>query len=319
MVNQMNTTRRSFIAMAASALSQTSLAATNSVPSAPTLSPIRLGGPVFLDSSDPVALAREHRRLGYSAAYCPKIATLQDHELLRSIEKAFAAENVIIAEVGAWKNMLDPDAAKRRENLDYVVERCALAEAVGARCCVDIAGSYNPDSWYGPNPKNISREFFDATVANCRHVIDSVKPTRTRFTIEMMGWNLPDGPDSYLELIRAVDRKAFGVHLDVCNGINSPRRFYENTAYIQECFRKLGPWIVSCHAKDLKWIIELNVHFLEVIPGRGQIDYKAYLEGLSQLGRETPLMLEHLKTAEEYDEGREYIFKVGNAAGLTFA
>ena len=132
--------------------------------------------------------------------------------------------------------MLDPDAEKRRQNLDYVTERCALAEAVGARCCVDIAGSYNPDSWYGPNPKNLSKEFIDATVANCRHVIDSVKPTRTRFTIEMMGWNIPDGPDSYLELIRAVDRKAFGVHLDICNGINSPRRFYQNTAYIDECF-----------------------------------------------------------------------------------
>jgi sugar phosphate isomerase/epimerase len=315
----MQTTRRSFIAMTAAASAHRSLFAENALAPVAAAAPVRLGGPIFLNSTDPAELAREHRRLGYSAAYCPQIATLKDQDLLRAIEKAFAAENVVIAEVGAWKNMLDPDADKRRQNLDYVVERCALAEAVGARCCVNIAGSYNPDSWYGPDPKNLSKEFFDATVSNCRHVIDSVKPTRTRFTIEMMGWNLPDGPDSYLELIRAVDRQAFGVHLDVCNVINSPRRFYENTACIKECFEKLGPWIVSCHAKDLKWVIELNVHFLEVIPGRGQIDYKAYLQGISVLGRETPLMLEHLKTAEEYDEGREYIFKVGRAAGVPFA
>ena len=145
-----------------------------------------------------------------------------------------------------------------------MTERCALAEAVGARCCVDIAGSYNPDIWYGPNPKNLSREFFDATVENCRHVIDHVKPTRTKFTIEMMGWNLPDGPNAYFELIKAVDRKAFGVHLDVCNGIKSPQRFYGNTDFIDECFKKLGPWIVSCHAKDLRWDVEMNVHFKEV-------------------------------------------------------
>jgi sugar phosphate isomerase/epimerase len=244
---------------------------------------------------------------------------VKDPDLIRAIQKAYAAENVVIAEVGAWKNMLDPDGEKRRQNLEYVVERCALAEAVGARCCVDIAGSYNPDSWYGPNPKNLSKEFFDATVANCRHVIDSVKPTRTRFTIEMMGWNIPDGPDSYVDLIRAVDRKAFGVHLDVCNGINSPHRFYENKSYIEECFRKLGPWIISCHAKDLQWVVELNVHFLEVIPGRGQVDYTAYLQGLSKLKQDAPLMLEHLKTAAEYDEGRQYIRKVGDAAGVTFA
>ncbi len=282
-------------------------------------SAVRLGGPIFLQSDDPGALAREHRRLGYSAAYCPEIATLNDEKILAEIQRAYAAANVVIAEVGAWKNMLDPDGQKRHENLAYVTERCALAEAVGARCCVDIAGSYNPDFWYGPDPKNLSQEFFDATVENCRHIIDQVKPTRTRFTIEMMGWNLPDGPDAYLKLIQAVDRKPFGVHLDVCNGINSPQRFYQNSAFIRECFRKLGPWVVSCHAKDLKWVVEMNVHFEEVVPGRGQVDYQTYLTELAKLGREVPLMLEHLKTAEEYDEGRAYIQKVAAAAGVKLA
>jgi sugar phosphate isomerase/epimerase len=280
---------------------------------------IRLGGPIFIKSDDPVALAREHRRLGYSAAYCPEMATLADSKLLNEINRAFAAENVVIAEVGAWKNLLDPDPVKRRENLDYVTQRCALADAVGALCCVDIAGSYNPSTWYGPDPKNLSREFFDATVENCRHIIDTVKPTRTRFTVEMMGWNLPDGPDAYLELIRAVDRKAFAVHLDVCNGINCPQRFYHNADFIRECFRKLGPSIVSCHAKDLRWDIEMNVHFEEVVPGRGQLDYSTYLGELAKLGREVPLMLEHLRTAEEYDEGRLHIRKVADGMGLTFA
>jgi len=280
--------------------------------------PVRLGGPIFLKSEDPRELAREHRRLGYSAAYCPA-ATVENSALIAEIQKAFAAENVVIAEVGAWVNMLDPDAEKRRANLQYVTDRTALAEAVGARCCVDIAGSYDPKIWYAPNPRNLSREFLDATVENCRHVIDAVKPTRTKFTIEMMGWNLPDGPDTYLELIRAVDRPAFGVHMDVCNGINSPTRYYRNSEFIAECFRKLGPWIASCHAKDLEWKVELNVHFQEVVPGRGQVDYAAYLRELSKLERDAPLMLEHLKTAEEYEEGKKYIQKVAAGIGVQFA
>jgi sugar phosphate isomerase/epimerase len=279
---------------------------------------IRLGAPIFLKSDDPIELAQEHRRLAYGAAYCPP-ADIKDQARIRAIERAFAEANVVIAEVGAWKNMLDPDSDKRRENLAYVTERCALADAVGARCCVDIAGSYNPTVWYGPNPKNLSREFFDATVENCRHIIDAVKPTRTRFSIEMMGWNLPDGPDTYLELIHAVDRPAFGVHLDVCNGVNCPQRFYNNSAFIGECFQKLGPWIVSCHAKDLQWVVELNVHFLEVIPGRGQIDYRRYLTELDKLAAGTPLMIEHLKTQDEYTEAARYIRKVANEAGVSFA
>ncbi len=264
--------------------------------------PVRLGGPIFLKSDDPAALAREHRRLGYSAAYCPD-ARVGDADRIRAIREAFAAEHVVIAEVGAWKNMLDPDPQKRAENLTYVTERLALAEAVEARCCVDIAGSYNPTVWYGQDPKNLSQEFFDATVENCRKVIDAVKPRRTTFSIEMMGWSLPDGPDAYLKLIEAVDRQSFAVHLDVCNGVNSPARFYRNADFIRDCFAKLGQWIVSCHAKDLAWITEMNVHFQEVIPGRGQIDYATYLRELTKLPVDAPLMLEHLKTAEEYRRG----------------
>jgi sugar phosphate isomerase/epimerase len=186
----MRTNRRSFLTAAGAA----ALAASAN---AGERRAVRLGGPIFLKSEDPAELAREHRRLGYSAAYCPA-AKAEDTVRVRAIEKAFAAENVVIAEVGAWVNMLDPDTEKRRANLQYVVERMALAEAAGARCCVDIAGSYNPTVWYGPNPKNLSQQFFDATVDNCRHVIDEIKPKRTKFTIEAMGWSLPDGPDSYL-------------------------------------------------------------------------------------------------------------------------
>ena len=306
----MSTSRRTFLGTAAAALAPAAVAGGR---------PVRLGGPVFLKSTDPVALAKEHRSLGYSAAYCPAFAKLEDAAGLREIEKAFAAENVAIAEVGAWKNMMDPDPAKRKENREYVTQRLALAEAIGSRCCVDIAGSYNAESWYGPHPKNLSQEFFDATVENCRRAIDAVKPKRTLFTIEMMGWSVPDGPDSYLKLIKAVDRKAFAVHMDVCNGINSPTRFYKNAEFIGECFRVLGKWIASCHAKDLKWITELNVHFLEVIPGRGSVDYAAYLKELAKLPVDAPLMLEHLKTAEEYEEGKQYIQKIAAANGVSFA
>jgi sugar phosphate isomerase/epimerase len=300
-------TRRTFLAASAIAAA-----------AKPGAGKLRFGGPISLKSADPRELAKEHRRLGYSAAQCPQ-AKLDDTARIREIEKAFAAENVVIAEVGAWKNMLDPDAAARKANMTYVIERMALADAVGALNCVDIAGSYNPKSWFGPDPKNLSKECFDATVENCRRVIDENKPKRSKFSIEMMGWTIPDGPDSYLKLIKAVDRKAFGVHVDMCNIIKSPELFYNNGDFIRDTFRKLGPWIVSCHAKDLEWVVEMNIHFLEVIPGRGQVDYRAYLGELAKLPRETPLMMEHLKTQEEYLEGATYIRKVAGELGLSFA
>ncbi len=280
-----------------------------------TAKPLRLGGPIFLKSEDPIELAREHRRLGYSAAYCPNVK-LSEPEKLKAIEKSFAQENVVIAEVGAWRNMLEQDPVKRRENLDYVIERLAIAEAVNARNCVNIGGSFNLKQWDGPDPRNVTKEYFDATVENCRKVIDAVKPKRAKFSIEMMGWSLPNGPDSYLQLVKTIDRIGFGVHVDICNIINSPERYYRNTEITNETFRKLGKWVCSCHAKDLAG---KNVHFIETIPGRGGIDYRAYLKNIVALSPDAPLMLEHLSKPEEYEEGKEYILHIANEIDIKMA
>ena len=145
-----------------------------------------------------------------------------------------------------------------------------------------------------------------------------MKPQRTKFSYEMMGWTIPDSADSYLKLLKAIDRKAFAVHVDLCNVINSPQRFYSNENVTEEIFRKLGRWIVSCHAKDLEFQPEMNVHFVEVIPGRGSIDYKAYLTAIARLPQEAPLMLEHLKNAAEYDQGRQYIERTAAECGVRF-
>ena len=90
-------------------------------------------------------------------------------------------------------------------------------------------------------------------------------------------------PSLLLAMVKAVARPAFGVHLDPCNAVNCPQRFYQSTVLLNECFDKLGPWIVSCHAKDLTWDIEMNVHFREVVPGTGTLDYGTFLRRLAEL------------------------------------
>jgi sugar phosphate isomerase/epimerase len=110
--------------------------------------------------------------------------------------------------------------------------------------------------------------------------------------------------------------------LDPCNLINSPVRFYRNTELLSECFDKLGRWIVSCHAKDLTWDVEMNVHFREVTLGTGSLDYATYLRRLasrvpSGCG-DVPLMIEHMQGAEEYDKSRRYLLDLAPKVGVSF-
>src|SRR5262249_1698735 len=99
---------------------------------------LRLGGPAFANAKDPEELAQAHRKLGYRAAYCPDLP-LDDSARIRAYADAFARHDVVIAEVGRWVNLLEIDSEKRKKNLQTVTEGLALAEAIGARCCVDIA------------------------------------------------------------------------------------------------------------------------------------------------------------------------------------
>jgi len=253
---------------------------------------------------------------GYSAAVAPPVS-LDQPERIRAIRETFARHDMMLAEVGVWNNMLDPDPARRAANVEASIRALALADELGVLCCVNIAGSFSTTHWDGPHPRNLSEEAFELTVQNVRQIIDTAKPKRTFYTLETMPWTIPDSPDSYLRLIAAVDRPMFGVHLDPVNLINCPSRYYRNADFLRECFSKLGPWIVSCHGKDILMRDQLTVHLDEVRPGLGVLDYKVFLQELSRLPRDVPLILEHLPQ-EEYPAAREYMLEVAAGIGLSF-
>jgi len=277
---------------------------------------MRLGVGLDTQSDDPEEIARAYVDAGYSAAVCPP-ASPDQPERIRTIREAFARHDVMLAEVGVWNNMLDPDPARRAVNVEANVHALALADELGACCCVNIAGSFSATRWDGPDPRNLSEEAFELTVQNVRQIIDAVKPKRTFYSLETMPWVIPDSPDSYLRLIEAIDRPMFGVHLDPVNLINCPSRYYQNAEFLRECFSKLGPWIVSCHGKDIIMRAQLTVHLDEVRPGLGKLDYSVFLRELSRLPGDVPLILEHL-SQQEYPAARGYVVGVAAEIGLSF-
>lgn len=264
----------------------------------------RLGGYGIDYTGDPEAYARAHVAFGYNAAYMPGIS-LDSRDEIAALRTALAAADVVLAEGGAWKNLIAHDPQTRQANLDHAVHQLALADELGARACVAFHGTvgHAGDPWqlsdnydYGPHPDNQSEAGFQRAVETARYVIDMVKPKRTKFSLEMVPWLVTDTPGNYLKLLKAIDRPQFGAHIDAANMIISPRRYFNTGAMLREAFELLGPWIVSCHAKDL--VMKggpgnISFHFDEVVPGDGNLDYVAYVTEIARLGRDVPLMLEH--------------------------
>ncbi len=285
---------------------------------------MRLGGPVFAKWNSPEEWAAAHRNLGYGAAYCP-LQPGAPREQIAAFAQAAAAAGLIISEVGAWSNPVSPLDAVRQRSIAHCQACLALADEIGAQTCVTISGARGPQDeasltapgWDGPHPNNYAEDIFDLIVETARQIIDAVKPRRSCFALETMPWMYPDSPESYLELLHAIDRpQGFGVHLDPVNMVSSPQRYLANTLLIRTCFELLGPYIKSCHAKDVRLGGRLTVHLDEVCPGDGALDYPTYLEEASRLNPNLPIMLEHLHHPEDYDRAAAHLRGVASELGL---
>lgn len=276
---------------------------------------MRLGGPIFAKTDSPESWVKAVSSAGYRAAYCP-VGPEADGGAVAAYAAAARKADIVIAEVGAWSNPLSPDAATAKAALEKCKASLALAERIGACCCVNIAGSRGR-KWDGPDAADLTDGTFDRIVAMVRDIIDTVKPTRSFYTLETMPWMYPDSPDAYLRLIKAIDRKAFAVHLDPVNLVSSPQRYFATGRLIEECFAKLGAHIKSCHAKDILLRDNLTVHLDEVRPGQGNLDYPAFLRGLNRLGADIPLMLEHLPHEDEYRTAAVHIRTVAAQEGIS--
>jgi sugar phosphate isomerase/epimerase len=276
---------------------------------------IRLGGPVFGKQDDPDSWIKNLKRSRYRAAYCP-LKPGADAKTINAYKAAAAKNDVVIAEVGAWSNMISPNDEEQRKSIDKCIQSLDLADQVGANCCVNVSGSRNPKYWAGPHEDNLTEETFGLVVEVTRKVIDAVKPKNTYFTLEPMPWSFPDSPESYLKLIKAIDRKAFGVHFDPVNMVSSPQLYFRNGDFIRSCFKMLGPHIRSCHGKDIILREDNHIPQLdELQPGLGKLDYRVFLTELAKL-KDIPLMMEHLKTEEEYFAAADYIRSVGKTLNI---
>ena len=276
---------------------------------------MRFGGPVFGKHNNSKEWAAEVKKAGYSAAYSP-LQLGVSQKTIREYEECAKQNNIVIAEVGAWSNPLSPDKKAAASVLKSCKECLALADELNARCTVNIAGSRG-EKWDGPSSLDLLPETFDMVVDMVRDIVDSVKPKRSFYALETMPWMYPNSPESYLKLIKAVDRKQFAVHFDPVNMINSPDRYFKTGEIIKTFVKTLGKYIRSCHAKDIILRDNLTTHLDEGRPGTGNLDYGVYLKEINGLkDKDICVMMEHLPSEQEYREAAKYIRSVAKKGGI---
>ena len=276
---------------------------------------MRLGGSVMNSYQNPQEWLAQVRELGYSAVIFP-VDSSAPADVCKSYLQCAKDNDLLIGEVGVWRNCMSRNPEEKERHIQYAIRQLELAEEVGARCCVNICGAWS-DVWDGYHPDHGTKAFYDAVVGTTQRIIDAVNPQNTCFSLEPMPWMCPESPREYLQLMKDVDRKAFKVHLDYANMINSLDRYRRSPEFIRECFDLLGPHIRSIHAKDVK----LDEHRLplcieEVPPGDGSIDLELVLKLAHELGEDIPVFVEHLDSHEAYLHAAAYMRRTAQKVGI---
>jgi len=267
---------------------------------------MRLGVSSSLSHNSPEEWAAKHKALGLRAVVFP-VDYLAGEETVMAYKKAADDAGLVIAEVGIWRNTLAADPEERKKWTEYAIEQLRMADRIGARCCVNVIGTPYGPRWDGGYSGNFSEEAWNLAVEKIQEIIDTANPQNTKFSIESMPWMIPSSPDEYVRLIQAVDRQAFGAHLDIVNMITSPERYFFNSRFIEECFSKLAGHICSCHLKDIHLREEYTFQLRECACGEGNLDMKLYATLADKEDPDMPMIIEHLTTDEEYEASVAYV------------
>jgi len=259
---------------------------------------MRLGISSSLKHSSPEEWAGKQIALGCRAVVFPVNCRESDAKITAYKEAAEKCD-LMIAEVGIWCNAMSPDDEERKKNLEYSIGQLKMADYVGARCAVNVAGSTGA-RWDGHYKENFSADTRKRIVETVQTIIDKADVKNTYFTLEPMPWMVPTGPEDYLRLMEEIDRERFAVHMDMINMVNSAERYFNTEELIDNSAKLLGKKIRSCHIKDVHLAEEFTFRLEECAPGMGEFPLKYYADKMNEIDNDMPVILEHLNTDEDY-------------------
>jgi len=254
--------------------------------------------------------AKNQVNLGCRALVFPLSAN-DPEDKIQEYVKAAKENDLMIAEVGIWRNAMSTDPEDRKAQRDYCVRQLQLADRIGARCAVNVAGAMGP-RWDGHYKENFTKETRLEIVKMVQEIIDRAEVKNTYFTLEPMPWMVPTGPEDYVRLIEEVERDNFAAHMDIINMTNSIDRYMQAEAFVDRCVELLGNKIRSCHIKDIHLKEEYTLQMEECAPGQGEYPLRYYVEKMNSIDPDMPIILEHLNTDEEYIRYMNYLKEVLN-------
>ena len=225
-----------------------------------------------------------------------------DWEAAKKIVAAFENQEIQIAAVYGYYNVVSPNPAVRKQGEQRMEFFFANWKRLGCPVISTETGTFNAQSEWLISPKNDTEEAY----LECRNILKrltrSAEKTGAVITIEPYWQNVISSIDRAERLFHEVESPALKLVMDPCNYFRK-EDLPQMQSMLEEMFRRLGDRIVIAHAKDVKAAATGTD-----LPAAGQgiLDYPLYLRLLSEQKRNIPLLVEHL-TLDDVSRCRNFM------------
>jgi len=224
----------------------------------------------------------------------------------REIAKPYRDAGIEIQSIGVYTNLIHPDEAERKANLEYFQAMMEVGGHMEVRTFVTESGHYHDEK--APAPR-IPLEFQDAVwtqmVGTGRQLADLAAKHDAKVLMEPSHISFFASAKRLRCYLQEVNSPRIRALLDAANLIE--------VNDLDEMFRQLTPWIDCIHAKDRKLHVQRGV-----AAGKGDIDYKQFVTLAARHTPHAPMVLEYVGT-KDYKDALAHLRNALREAGVTEA
>jgi sugar phosphate isomerase/epimerase len=235
----------------------------------------------------------------------------------KKVRDTFRNHDLPICCISGYTNIIHPDLAHRKANMERLKEIIRWARQFGSPYVISETGTYNTESEWMSDPKNKSQEGFDLCAAAIRELAQTAYDHGAVFCLETYVNNVVGSVEETVKMFAAVDHPGLGLLMD-------PTNYFEDhnidnmDGVINQVFDTLADKIRIAHAKDVARSADTSEKHADIgdadalashtfrgvgnivldAPGMGVLNYDLYLQRLVQKHPNIPIIIEHLDEAD---------------------
>lgn len=197
------------------------------------------------------------------------------------IATAYRSRGLEIQALGVYANLIEPDEAGREKNFRYFEDMMRIAQTMNVHMLLSECGSVIVPGKGRDLSASLDERTWPRLVEMTRRLIPLAEKYNVVIAIESYFQDLLGSATAVRYFLEEINHPRVRALLDPANLLP------HNT--VEEMFNALAPYIVAMHAKDRKLHVTQGV-----AAGKGDLDYRKYIELARKHCPSLPLVLEYV-------------------------